>query len=83
MTVEPALDPGVFVGEVIVHDHVDLPVGGHHLIDGAQELQPFPMAVPVVVLGDDLIWRVNRNGSHSLQTAKIIMSRTNFSFVTL
>ena len=45
---EPALHLGMLVGRVVVHDHVDLFTSRDHIIDHAQELQPFLMAVPVV-----------------------------------
>jgi hypothetical protein len=38
MTVEPALDPVMFVGGVVIHDHVDLLNLRNDGIDGAQEL---------------------------------------------
>jgi hypothetical protein len=52
----------VLVGGVIVHDHVDLTVGRDHLVDGAQELQPFLIAVPVVAHGDDLTFESIKGG---------------------
>ena len=54
MTVEPALDPGMFMGGAVIHDHMDLLILANDLIHGAQELQPFLMAVPVIAHGDEL-----------------------------
>ena len=48
MASEPALHLRMLVGRVVVHDHVDLFTSRDHIIDHAQELQPFLMAVPVV-----------------------------------
>jgi len=57
MAAKPALDPGMLMCRVVVHDHVDLLVLWNNVIDGAQELQPFLMAVPVVAHGDDLAFQ--------------------------
>jgi hypothetical protein len=74
MTVEPALDPGMFVGGVVIHDHVDLLVSRDHVIDGAQELQPFLMAVPIIAHGDALAFeRVQGGKQRSRFVALVIM----------
>ena len=54
MASEPALHLRMFVRRVVVDDHVDLLASRDHIIDHAQELQPFLMAVPVVAHGDHL-----------------------------
>jgi hypothetical protein len=74
MTFEPALDPGVFVGGVIVDDHVDLPVGRHQLIDSAQKLQPFLMAVPVVAHGNDLTFERIEGGKQRSRSVSLIVT---------
>jgi hypothetical protein len=35
MTVEPALDPGMFLSGVVIHDHMGQLVFGNGVIDGA------------------------------------------------
>ena len=52
MASEPALDLGMLVGGVVVHDHVDLLFGRDDAVDDAQKLQPLLVAVPVVAHGD-------------------------------
>jgi hypothetical protein len=44
----------MFVGGVVVRDHLDLFVLRNDVVDGAQKFQPFPMAVPILAHGDDL-----------------------------
>jgi len=48
VALQPSLDLGIFVGGVVVHDHMDLLALRDHIIDAAQKLQPFLMAMPVV-----------------------------------
>ena len=43
MTAEPQLHFSVFVGGVVVHNHVDLFLRRGHMVDHAEELQPFLM----------------------------------------
>lgn len=38
MTLEPALDAGMFAGSAMVHDQVDLFVRGKHVIDAAPKI---------------------------------------------
>ena len=54
MTAQPQLHFSVFVGGVVVHNHVDLFLRRGHMVDHAEELQPFLMTVPVVAHGDHL-----------------------------
>ena len=64
MAVQPAPDAGMFVGGIVIHDHVDLLVFGNDVIDGAQELQPLLMTVPVVAHGNDLAFQGIQRGKH-------------------
>ena len=61
MAAQPLFDFGVLVGGVVIHDHVDLLLRRGYVIDHPQELQPFLMAVAVIVHGDQLaIERIER-----------------------
>ncbi len=74
MTVEPALAPGMFVSGVVIHDHMDQFVFGNDVIDGAQELEPFLMAVPVVAHRDYLAFkRVQAGEQLGLTIALVIV----------
>src|SRR5580692_12381703 len=57
MTTKPALHLGMFVGSVVVYDHVDLFVGRDHVIDDAEKLQPFLMTMAVVAHGNHLTFQ--------------------------
>ena len=48
MPSQPALHFGVFMGGVVIADQVQLPVGGDGLVDQAEELEPFLMAMPLL-----------------------------------
>jgi len=63
MAAEPALDLGVLMGGVVVHDHVDLLFGRDDVVDDAQKLQPLLVAVPVLAHGDDI-------ALHSIQSGE-------------
>ena len=73
MTVEPALDPEMFVGGVVVHDHMDLLVLRNDVIDGAQELQPFLMAVPVIAHGEDLTFEGIQGGKQGSRSVALVV----------
>ena len=51
---EPALDPGMLVGAVVVDDEVDVEAGGHAGVDVLEEAQELLMTMPRLALGDDL-----------------------------
>ncbi len=75
MAVEPLFDLGVLVGRVVVHDHVDLLLRRGRVVDHAQELQPFLMAVAVVAHGDHLaIERVERPEQSRHAIALVVVS---------
>ena len=66
------------MGRVVVHDHVDLLVLWNNVIDGAQELQPFLMAVPVVAHGDHLAFeRVEGREQRGRAVALVAVSYTH------
>jgi len=50
----------MLVRRVVVHDQVNLFAGRDHVVDDAQELQPFLMAVPVLADGNDLAFQLRR-----------------------
>ena len=49
---QPLLHLGMFVRGVVVGDQVQILPGGRHLVDHAQELQPFLMAMAVIAHAD-------------------------------
>jgi hypothetical protein len=51
---QPALNPCMFVRGVVIADQIDFLVGRYRLIDHAQELQPFLMAVFLLTQAQDL-----------------------------
>ena len=51
---EPALDPGVLVGAVVVDDEVDVQVRRHAGVDVPEEAQELLVAVTRLALGEDL-----------------------------
>src|SRR5690606_71802 len=53
MTSKPALHRRRFVRAVIVHDQMDIEIGGHACVDRAQELEEFLAAVTPVQLTND------------------------------
>jgi len=54
LTVEPAPAPRMFVGGLVIDDHMDLLVFRNDIINGAQEFQPFVTAMRVVAHRDYL-----------------------------
>ena len=75
MTAQPQLHFSVFVGGVVVHNHVDLFLRRVDMVDHAEELQPFLMTVPVVAHGDHLtVESVQRGEQRSRPVAFVIVS---------
>jgi hypothetical protein len=54
MASEPALDLGMFVGGIVVHNHVDLLIFRHHVVDSAEEFQPLLVTMPIIAHRDHL-----------------------------
>jgi len=48
MTLKPALHVGVLAGGVVIADPMDLQIGENGLIEEAEKLEPFLMAVPLL-----------------------------------
>jgi len=75
MASEPALDLGMLVGGVVVHDHVDLLFGRDDVVDDAQKLQPLLMAVPVVAHGDHFaLQRIESSQQRGRAVALVVVS---------
>ena len=53
MTHEPRLDLGVFVGGVVIEDHVDILVSGHVALDDIEKADELLMTVALHVAADD------------------------------
>ena len=70
---EPALDLLVLVGRVVIHDHMDLLVLRNHVIDGAQKLQPFLMAVPVIAHGDHFAFQGIERSEQSCRSVALVI----------
>ena len=48
---QPRLDLGMFVRGIVVHDHVDVQIGGNGLVNAAQERQKFLMPMTGFAFG--------------------------------
>src|SRR6266481_818943 len=73
MASEPALHLLMFVRGIIVHDHVDLLAGRNHVLDGPQELQPFLMAMLLVVHGNHLALKCVNSGKQRGRAVALIV----------
>lgn len=62
MASEPAIHLRMLVGGVVIHDHMNLFTSPDHVIDGAEELQPFLMAVPILTQGHHLAFQRVESG---------------------
>jgi len=57
---KPTLHFGMFVGRVIVHDHMNLLAGRNDEVDCLEKFQPFLMAMAVIAHGDHPAIEVSR-----------------------
>src|SRR5260370_18172029 len=73
MTSEPPLYFRVLASRVVVHDQVNLPVGGNHVIDRTQELEPLLMAVTIIARGDHLAFQGIQGGKQSWGAVALVI----------
>src|SRR5208283_281035 len=71
---QPALHFGVLMGGVVIADQVELSVGRDGLVDQAEKLEPFLMAMPLLAQPKDFtVGRIQRSKQSGCAVAFVVM----------
>lgn len=76
---QPALHFGVLMGGVVIADQVQLSVGRNGLVNQAEKLEPFLMAMPLLTKAKDLaVGRIQRGKQSGRAVALVIMRHNQY-----
>src|SRR5439155_14105609 len=75
MPLQPALDGGMFVGGIVVHDQMELFVIGGSIVDQPQEVKPLRMAVTLLAQADYFAVQSIEGGEQRSRSVALVVVR--------